>query len=515
MRIPKVPTYLVKSLNSRYYFRIVVPADVRQALGGQREFRRALGTTDMRKALPLAWGMAAEYLRLFKRCRMGKDPNDPLKDAVLSTELLVERKIAPDGTVTENIIFDDPDVQKDKERLKAYEELQREHDNQPFRHSVRADLNRVSIHNRDVSSPKGFRKRSSTIDSESPSSQEHSHLKLSELVAQYSAERINKGYWSPNTAAENVEAYKKLVKLLGDRPIDTYDRSDANLLLTKLQNTKSKKGGTLKPSVVNKKIGMISSLFKYANRIKIYDQNSFEQMQMKVTGKAEDAWGAYEDAELKKLFDPNYFRIDAARPSRFWIPLLMAVGGGGRPGELAQITVDDVFELDGVICYQINDHMQTKTENSLRTIPVTKGLKEIGFLRFVDQRRREVAKSKSADRRLFVELTADRKKKAGAVSAWWNVTHHKRCNVPKLRTVTLGRTVKESKLSLYSIRHTVQTRLRAAGISETIASEIVGHKKGKGTGYQVYAKSSQLGPLIEALESINYGDIFEKVPVWP
>ena len=56
MRIPKVPTYLVKGLNSRYYFRIVVPVDVRQALGGQREFRRALGTTDIRKAINLAWG---------------------------------------------------------------------------------------------------------------------------------------------------------------------------------------------------------------------------------------------------------------------------------------------------------------------------------------------------------------------------------------------------------------------------------------------------------------------------
>lgn len=91
MRIPKVPTYLVKGLNSRYYFRIVVPLDVRQVLGGQREYRRALGTTDMRKALSLAWGMAAEYQTLFKRCRTGKDPNDPLKDSILSTELLVER----------------------------------------------------------------------------------------------------------------------------------------------------------------------------------------------------------------------------------------------------------------------------------------------------------------------------------------------------------------------------------------------------------------------------------------
>ena len=119
---------------------------------------------------------------------MGKDPNDPLKDSVLSTELLIERKILPDGTITENIRFDDPDVEKDKERLKAYEELQKEKGS-PFKHSVRGEVDRAS-----------------TAGSESSLSCGNSRLKLSALVAQYSAERINKGYWSPNTAAENKEA---------------------------------------------------------------------------------------------------------------------------------------------------------------------------------------------------------------------------------------------------------------------------------------------------------------------
>ena len=487
MRISKFPTYLVKGLNSRYYFRIVVPVDVRQSLGGQREYRRALGTTDMRKALPLAWGLAAKYKILFKRCRiMGRDPNDPLKDAVMSTELLVERKISPDGTITENITFDDPDVKKDKERLKAYENQMTKKNTQGPRADVRAGISRSA-----------------------------SPVMLSELVTKYSAERIAKGYWSENTKAENNSAYAKLVKLIGDRPIDSISRDDANRLLTILKQMPSKRGGTLSENVINKKTGMMSSLYIYAIDNQLTTYNPFKNMQLKVDDLPEDAQDVYTPQEFKALFNPKYFKIDRERPSRFWIPLLMALGGC-RPGELSQLTVEDIFDIENVPCLHINDLMQRKSKNAVRTIPISDELKRLGFLSFVEQRRQElISNKKLTDRRLFRELNPDRPKKAGAVSSWWNETHHKRCQVARTSPVTLGRVTKERHVSLYSLRHLVQTSFRTEGIKETISAEIVGHAKGETTGYKTYAKRGQLKPLIEAIKVLDYGDALANVPIWP
>ena len=486
MRIPNVPTYLVKGLNSRYYFRIIVPADVRNALGGQREYRRALKTTDFRKALPMAWRAAAECHRLFERCRMGYDP---LKKSLFNTELLIKRKTLPDGTVFEEFAFDDRDVERDLKRLDAYEKQQATKNLQFPKHSVREPVDRRQ--------------------------HGYSSVTLSELVEKYTAERISKGAWTANTKAENVSAFAKLVSIVGDRSIDAITREDAIRLLTLLQKMPSKRGGTLSANVINKKTGMLSSLYIYAIDNHLTEYNPFKSLQISVDERPEDAQDAYTLDELRVLFNPKYFKIDRERSSRFWIPILMALTGC-RPGELAQLEVDDIFEIDGISCLHINDLMQRKSRNAIRTIPLSVELIRLGFLRFVDHRRQELGSDKKLkDKRLFRELSLNRPKKAGAVSSWWNETHHKHCQVVRTSLITRGRVTKKRHVSLYSLRHFVQTKFRAEGIAETISAEIVGHDKGETTGYKTYAKGGQLKPLVEAIKVLDYEDALANVPVWP
>lgn len=265
-------------------------------------------------------------------------------------------------------------------------------------------------------------------------------------------------------------------------------------------------------SMINKKIGMMSTLYKYAIQNQLCTFNPFEDLQQKTTLRADQERDNYTDQELKTLFEPKYFTPDRTKPSRFWIPLLMAFTGA-RPGELAQLTIDDIIQIEGVDCMSINENHQVKTVNALRTVPLSERLKFLGFFRFVDEQKAKVS-SKSKDRRLFPELNVDRAKPAGAVSSWWNETHHRKCGIESVQKVTIGRVTKNRRVSLYSLRHVVQTIFRNAGIAETIAAEIVGHEKG-GTTYGRYAKSGELQPLFEAINTLKYLEILDFVRSWP
>lgn len=335
---------------------------------------------------------------------------------------------------------------------------------------------------------------------------------VSEVVKQLCDEKIALKRWT-SSAAENVAAYDRLVSYLGDRPISAVTRKDATTLFRTLEGLPSPHGGTLSISMLNKMIGMMSSLFKYANDNNICDHNPFKNLQKTVEVRADQEKDAYTDQEMTTLFASANFTPDKKKPSRYWIPLLMAFSGA-RPGELAQLTVDDIIVIDGVDCISINENHRIKTVNAIRTIPIVKALKAYGFFRFVDERRAQIDKSKSKDRRLFAELNANRAKPAGAVSSWWNETHHKNCGIENQQKITIGRSTKIRKISLYSIRHKVQTLFRNAGVAETIAAEIVGHEKGN-TTYGRYAKSGELQPLIEALNVLKYHTILDFIRSWP
>ncbi len=333
---------------------------------------------------------------------------------------------------------------------------------------------------------------------------------VAELLA---AERVSVGRWRPATEKEMKVAYTQMIGLLGDRPIDSVSRQDANRLRTTLQGLPSPHGGKLSVSMINKKIGMMSTLYKYAIQNQLCDFNPFGDLQQKTHIRTDQERDTYTDQELKILFEPEHFAPDKSKPSRYWIPILMAFTGA-RPGELAQLTVDDIIEVDGNSCMSINENHTVKTVNALRTVPLSERLKFLGFFRFVDEQKDKVLASKSKDRRLFPELNVDRSKPAGAVSSWWNETHHKKCGIESVQKVTIGRVTKNRRVSLYSLRHVVQTIFRNAGIAETIAAEIVGHEKGN-TTYGRYAKSGELQPLLNAIRTLDYIGILDNVRSWP
>ena len=104
--------------------------------------------------------------------------------------------------------------------------------------------------------------------------------------------------------------------------------------------------------------------------------------------------------QLNKMFRaPTYTGLKSAfhwkvpgphvlKNEYFWIPLV-ALFTGGRRREICQLLTDDVRDLDGIACIEINEEgtKSTKNAHSIRSIPVHPELKALGFLQYVQGRR--------------------------------------------------------------------------------------------------------------------------------
>jgi integrase len=54
----------------------------------------------------------------------------------------------------------------------------------------------------------------------------------------------------------------------------------------------------------------------------------------------------------------------------------------------------------------------------------------------------------------------------------------------------------------HGLRHTWETALRDAGVSETLAAELAGHAKGETQSFSRYAKTGHLENLREAIDKL-------------
>jgi hypothetical protein len=108
--------HLLRHPSGVYHFRIVVPADLRQAVG-LRVIKRSLRTRDTRRAQVGAWRLAASYARVFVMLRgyaLSKTPPPAIADIVAAVEGGRGREYVLDR---KQGIFQ-ADGQEDHERLK-------------------------------------------------------------------------------------------------------------------------------------------------------------------------------------------------------------------------------------------------------------------------------------------------------------------------------------------------------------------------------------------------------------
>ncbi len=216
----------------------------------------------------------------------------------------------------------------------------------------------------------------------------------------------------------------------------------------------------------------------------------------------------FTSAELNSLFraplyagciddETNFSKPGPNHPKRgrFWVPLL-SLFHGLRCNEACQLYAEDVKEAEGIHYLDIRttldddeeaDDKHTKNENSIRQVPLHPQIIKLGFLQFVELRRRDGAKA-----RLFPDLESGKStgRYSTRFSKWFSRFKEKACgHLPKAR--------------FHSFRHHFRTELARAGVQLEYTNALCGWDSEERGMEKLYFQA-KLKELKAAVAKVSY-----------
>lgn len=309
--------------------------------------------------------------------------------------------------------------------------------------------------------------------------------KLSEVAADY--DRMEMSRWKPRSAQMGRQGLRYFIECVGDKPIGEVTRADLREYQAKLRDRPGRRGERLSDASVTKVQSYVTGLFRWATEGEIIEVNPAPAILKPARAAMSDdeQRDAFTDEDLKAIFGGDFESNRETRPERYWIPLLMLYTGA-RNEEVAQLHTVDIKEAEGVPAIDINMDTPDKTlknKFSKRQVPIHSALIELGFLRYVEEARRE------GRARLWPALKKGARGYNAPVSRWFN-----------RRLEQLG--IKTARKDSYSLRHTFSTKLKRSGVPEYAIDQLTGHKT-LGISVGRYGKALELGQLRECVERLQ------------
>jgi integrase len=335
---------------------------------------------------------------------------------------------------------------------------------------------------------------------------------LSKLFEEWKAERKP----PPTTEAEFTKGIRRFIELHGDVLAITISRSMVRQFKEALRTLPPALSGgqlkmtmpelveefsknppvkTLSPASINKHIVSVSAVLAWAGKSGYFDANpnwSNPTLGMK-TKEGDSDRVSYTIEDLKTLFSSSVYSANN-RPkggggeAAKWLPLI-GLYTGARLEEIGQLLTTDIRDERGITFFDINtldEGKRLKTKTSKRKVPIHSELVRLGFLKYVEERR------KSGNKQLFPDLRPDVKGKiTGNWSKWYG-------GYSKKIKIKLDR-----KKVFHSFRHTFEDEGRAVGIGEDIRDALSGHSSGR-IGRSYGDKQFPLEVLRDAVGKIRY-----------
>lgn len=204
---------------------------------------------------------------------------------------------------------------------------------------------------------------------------------------------------------------------------------------------------------------------------------------------ARHQWLAFTPAEVQQILSKPNLTFDPDRPSRYWVPMILA-HSGARIEEICALYREDIQkDPDSGIWYlkiqNDKDDKSIKNDQSCRDVPIHSFLESVGLLDYVA--------TIPAGTRLFPDLTYKE-----------DFGYHDKISDHFTRYLKrIG--VYQPKKTLKSFRHTVTTALYQTGATREIVPEIVGHSPDSGSmSLSRYHKGYLLPQKKAALEKIDW-----------
>jgi integrase len=212
---------------------------------------------------------------------------------------------------------------------------------------------------------------------------------LAEVMSGYVQEHLLLGKWTEKTRLEVEGCLAVFSELVGNRPVSNLDRKVMVEFLDKvarlpanmnkkveyrdktvLQILDMQGVEPMSSSTVNKYLSRVGALMLWCVRQGYLDRNPAEGLSIASSLREEDERKAYGLTDIQKVIS-SLEKVKDGAPERYFVPLV-AMYGGMRLNEICQLYVEDVKEIEGVWCFDINDDGDKRLKNkaSRRLIPV-------------------------------------------------------------------------------------------------------------------------------------------------
>ncbi|WP_193378797.1 site-specific integrase, partial [Sphingobium sp. ba1] len=258
---------------------------------------------------------------------------------------------------------------------------------------------------------------------------------------------------------------------------------------------------------VNAYINRFGGVMNWAMNEGYIDRNPLKGLKLTDPVKKRDKRRPFSTGQLTRIFtaplyvgclddERGYAVPGEQRPrrGRFWLPLL-ALFGGLRANEGAQLEVSDVQWIDNIPCLRIaegwsqtGDEKRVKTGASERIVPIHDALVSFGFLAFVEAQRVH------GETNLFPELPIGHLGyRSTGLSRWF-------------ARFLIGADAAGPLTCFHSFRHNFRDGLRESKVDRDIALLLGGWTTdGKGTAIaDNYGSGYSASTLAEALNTVRY-----------
>jgi len=340
-----------------------------------------------------------------------------------------------------------------------------------------------------------FNSRPRATTTQATRTTQKTNLKLSKVITDFIKDKLPE--WSEKTRMENRGVYRLLLDLLGDVSVDTLDRPRMkelkdNLLKLPPNAYKNYPGSTLHEVLkmegiqgmsitsVNKHLTRLHSLMSYCIQEGYRSDNPVDGLRVKQKRRADEERKAYDREDLKRITEN--LPQDKETPERYWVPLI-GMYSGMRLDEICQLYTEDVREVDGVWCFDVNDSNDKKVKNlsSKRLVPVHPHLVSLGLLDYVRGCKGE---------RLWMNLKWCKVNGySNSLGKWYQRYNRQHVTADPLKT-------------FHSMRHTLADILKQLIVEKEVISELLGHTTDSITLGR-YGKRYKPQVLLKAIQALN------------
>lgn len=337
---------------------------------------------------------------------------------------------------------------------------------------------------------------------------------LSETIENYITTKVSDGAWKDHVVQEHKGRLFFALDILGDRYIDSISRKDIREFRDKLCklpphrfNRKEYKGKSVDEIIamnphkrlsvtrINIIIEAISSLFEWCiNEGILCSHNSAKGLQIKDERSVIEFREPFSVDDLNKIFLSDEFK-DKKRVNEayYWCPLI-SLYSGMRLEEISQLSVDDVYFVDGIWVFDVNtkpsrdgrNDKQVKNKNAVRIVPMHNKLIDLGFIEYVDS-----IKIKGEER-LFYKLNKTERSPRYGKQVGKNFS-----DIIKICGI-------KGKKSFHSLRHTFSDFYKKRHLQNDVFRQVFGHDIPELAAKQYGSKFSPKQCFDELISQIEY-----------